>query len=217
MGFGHVNADGNPVVTNSLLQGGIVSAYYVGTLVGALFGGWIGEKIGRIKSIAIGAAWAIVGASLQCSAQNHNWMICARVSGTIPSQLVQPTLSPWIRNRGVTMPCLPQWNYSHDSTGIPGHIWLTRHRSSMDLAPVSSTPSSPSGQRRRPSTHHVVNLLPSNLLSTSSVSWLLTGLNSTSYDFCACEKADWSSQWSLLHPGRHNSIPMALPNRVSGK
>ncbi len=80
MGFGYtatIDGDQNrPVITNSLLQGGIVSVYYIGTLVGALFGGWVGEKIGRIKTIALGAAWAVLGASLQCSAQNHNWMIC---------------------------------------------------------------------------------------------------------------------------------------------
>jgi len=79
MGFGHVETiDGSvntPVITNSLLQGGIVSVYYLGTLVGALAGGWVGEKVGRIKTIALGAAWGVLGASLQCSAQNHVWMI----------------------------------------------------------------------------------------------------------------------------------------------
>src|ERR1700712_2062272 len=66
MGFGYVDADKNVHVTNSLLQGGIVSVYYLGTLCGALFGGWVGERIGRIKSMAVGAGWAIFGASLQC-------------------------------------------------------------------------------------------------------------------------------------------------------
>lgn len=79
MGFGHTETiDGTPntpVIDNSLLQGGIVSVYYVGTLVGALFGGWVGEKIGRIKTIALGAAWGVLGATLQTSAQNHVWMI----------------------------------------------------------------------------------------------------------------------------------------------
>lgn len=78
MGFGYVDDQHNVHVTDSLLQGGIVSIYYVGTLVGALFGGWIGEKIGRIKAMALGAAWGIIGASLQCSAQNHTWMILGR-------------------------------------------------------------------------------------------------------------------------------------------
>ena len=76
MGFGYVDAATNePVVTNSLLQGGIVSVYYLGTLCGALVGGWLGEKFGRIKTIAIGAAWGILGATLQTSAMNHVWMI----------------------------------------------------------------------------------------------------------------------------------------------
>jgi MFS family permease len=82
MGFGYVDENGTPVVTNSLLQGGIVSVYYLGTLVGCLFGGWVGDKIGRIKTIAIGAAWGIFGASLQASAMNHNWMIGGELSRT---------------------------------------------------------------------------------------------------------------------------------------
>ncbi|EEP81288.1 conserved hypothetical protein [Uncinocarpus reesii 1704] len=79
MKFGHtatVNGSPHtPVITNSLLQGGIVSVYYLGTLIGALFGGWIGDRIGRIKSIALGSIWGILGAGLQCSARNHVWMI----------------------------------------------------------------------------------------------------------------------------------------------
>jgi MFS family permease len=77
MGFGHVDPDtAEPVVTDSLLQGGIVSVYYLGTLFGCLLGGWVGDKVGRIKTIAFGSVWAIFGACLQCSAQNANWMIC---------------------------------------------------------------------------------------------------------------------------------------------
>jgi len=79
MGFGYVNEEGDPIVTDSLLQGGIVSVYYLGTLMGCLVGGWVGDKIGRVRTIAFGAAWAIFGAALQCSAQNHIWMIFARL------------------------------------------------------------------------------------------------------------------------------------------
>lgn len=78
MGFGYtkvINGQNTPVVTNGLLQGGIVAVYYLGTLFGALLGGWTGDKVGRIKTIAFGATWAIFGAALQCSAQNHTWMI----------------------------------------------------------------------------------------------------------------------------------------------
>lgn len=83
MGFGHTKMEDGiptPVVTDSLLQGGIVAVYYLGTLCGALHGGWLGDRIGRIKSIAAGALWAIVGAALQCSAMNHDWMICGKCS-----------------------------------------------------------------------------------------------------------------------------------------
>jgi dihydrolipoamide dehydrogenase len=71
MGFGFVNT---PAITNSLLWGGILSVNYLGTLVWPLDGGWVGEKVGRIKSqrpFALGAAWGSPGASLQFSAQNH--------------------------------------------------------------------------------------------------------------------------------------------------
>jgi MFS family permease len=84
MGFGYVDeTTGDPVVTDSLLQGGIVSVYYLGTLFGCLLGGWVGDRVGRIKTIALGAVWAIVGASLQCSAMNHDWMICGMWKLTI--------------------------------------------------------------------------------------------------------------------------------------
>jgi MFS family permease len=69
MGLGYtsiVDGEATPVITDSLRQGGIVSVYYLGTLVGALVGGVVG-------------AWGVLGASLQCSAQNHIWMIFARL------------------------------------------------------------------------------------------------------------------------------------------
>lgn len=79
MDFGYGNDEGGVVVTNSTRQGGIVAIYYLGTLFGAIAGGYLGDKLGRVKSIAVGAAWAILGASLQCSAMNVAWMCCARV------------------------------------------------------------------------------------------------------------------------------------------
>lgn len=79
MDFGHPDEKGAPFITKPLLQGGINSIYYVGTLVGAMFGGWYGDRYGRIKTIAMGAVWAIFGAALQGSSQNHTWMIIARL------------------------------------------------------------------------------------------------------------------------------------------
>ena len=96
MGFGYVDEEtGEPVVTDSLLQGGIVSVYYLGTLFGCLFGGWVGDKLGRIKTIAIGSVWAIIGAALQCSAQNHNWMICSRAVNGIGTGILNAIVPVW--------------------------------------------------------------------------------------------------------------------------
>ena len=63
----------------TLLQGGITSVYYLGTLVGCFIGGSVGDRLGRIKSFAVGACWGIVGALLQCTAKNPSWIICARL------------------------------------------------------------------------------------------------------------------------------------------
>ncbi|KAK0259509.1 hypothetical protein LTS09_005860 [Friedmanniomyces endolithicus] len=81
MGFGHYDQASKLVqVDKPLLQGGIVAVYYLpGTLVGALFGGWLGDRYGRITTIGIATLWAIVGATLQCSAQNANWMFCGMI------------------------------------------------------------------------------------------------------------------------------------------
>ncbi|KAK2599887.1 hypothetical protein N8I77_011607 [Diaporthe amygdali] len=95
MGFGHVEDDGTVVITDSLLQGGIVSVYYLGTLFGCLLGGWVGDKVGRIKTIALGALWAIIGATLQCSAQNHDWMICARGVNGIGTGILNAIVPVW--------------------------------------------------------------------------------------------------------------------------
>lgn len=96
MKFGHIDPITNdPVITDSLLQGGIVSVYYLGTLIGCLFGGWTGDKLGRIKTIALGAAWAIFGATLQCSAQNASWMICARFVNGIGTGILNAIVPVW--------------------------------------------------------------------------------------------------------------------------
>ncbi|KAI0886900.1 general substrate transporter [Annulohypoxylon maeteangense] len=94
MGFGHV-VNGNPVVTDALLQGGIMSVYYLGTLVGCLMGGWFGDRYGRIYAIAVGAIWGVFGAALQCSAMNANWMICSRLVNGIGTGILNGIVPAW--------------------------------------------------------------------------------------------------------------------------
>ncbi|EME40821.1 hypothetical protein DOTSEDRAFT_90925 [Dothistroma septosporum NZE10] len=95
MRFGYVDEAGDPVITDSLLQGGIVSVYYLGTLSGCLLGGWVGDKVGRIKTIALGSCWAILGAALQCSAMNSDWMICARAVNGIGTGILNAIVPVW--------------------------------------------------------------------------------------------------------------------------
>ncbi|KFY54945.1 hypothetical protein V496_07139 [Pseudogymnoascus sp. VKM F-4515 (FW-2607)] len=95
MKFGYVDDKGVPVVTDTLLQGGIMAVFYLGTLVGCLFGGYFGDKYGRINTIGLGAAWGIFGAALQCSAMNSNWMIGARLVNGIGTGILNGIVPPW--------------------------------------------------------------------------------------------------------------------------
>ncbi|KAI3343259.1 general substrate transporter [Ustulina deusta] len=96
MGFGFVDEEtGNPVITNTLLQGGIISVYYLGTFFGCFLGGWFGDKIGRLKTIAVGAGWAVFGASLQTAAMNSNWMIGSRAVNGIGTGILNAVVPVW--------------------------------------------------------------------------------------------------------------------------
>lgn len=95
MGLGHVTDEGNPVITDTLLQGGIMCVYYLGTLLGCLMGGSLGDGYGRIKAIGTGALWGILGAALQCSAMNPSWMICARLVNGIGTGILNGIVPAW--------------------------------------------------------------------------------------------------------------------------
>ncbi|CCM00851.1 uncharacterized protein FIBRA_02894 [Fibroporia radiculosa] len=82
-------------ITAPTKQGGIVSIYYLGTLLGALMGGAFGDRIGRIKTMMIGSFWVLLGASLQCSAQNVSWMLCARIINGIGSGFLCGIVPVW--------------------------------------------------------------------------------------------------------------------------
>lgn len=70
----------NPIKGNQrnvAAEGGIVSIYYCGTLIGALIAGSLADRCGRIRVVVFGSMWALRGAVLQASAQNIAWMCCA--------------------------------------------------------------------------------------------------------------------------------------------
>ncbi|KAG2208006.1 hypothetical protein INT46_010372 [Mucor plumbeus] len=80
---------------NEALLGGVVAVYYAGTLIGALMGGSIGDKIGRIKTIILGCVIGIIGACLQTSAQNVAWMICSRIITGIGTGHLNAVVPVW--------------------------------------------------------------------------------------------------------------------------
>ncbi|KAE9993632.1 hypothetical protein EG327_004153 [Venturia inaequalis] len=94
MKLGHVDGD-KVVITNALLQGGIVSVYYLGTLIGCLIGGAFGDRFGRIKTIGLGSVIGIFGASLQCTAHNPSWMICARTINGVGTGILNAIVPAW--------------------------------------------------------------------------------------------------------------------------
>lgn len=95
MGLGYVDSSGDPVVTETLLEGGIVSIYYLGTLVGCLLAGLVGDRYGRIVTIGVGCAWALIGACLQCTAQNSVWMLVARLVNGIGTGVLNGIVPVW--------------------------------------------------------------------------------------------------------------------------
>ncbi|WVW79773.1 hypothetical protein I302_101743 [Kwoniella bestiolae CBS 10118] len=64
---------------DSAAVGGIVAIYYAGSLFGGLVGGYLGDKIGRVKTVIFGCMVGIIGAALQASSMGFTWMCIARV------------------------------------------------------------------------------------------------------------------------------------------
>ncbi|KAI0736145.1 general substrate transporter [Fomitopsis betulina] len=64
---------------HSTLQSLLVAIYEIGCLVGALSNLWLGDKLGRRKTIVIGGIIMIIGAILQATAFTYSHMIVARI------------------------------------------------------------------------------------------------------------------------------------------
>lgn len=95
MGLGHVDEEGSPVITETLLQGGIMAIFYLGTLVGCLGGGACGDRYGRIGTIGLGALWGIFGASLQAAAMNPSWMLGSRFINGVGTGILNGIVPAW--------------------------------------------------------------------------------------------------------------------------
>lgn len=80
---------------NVAAEGGIVSVYHGGTLIGALIAGSLADRCGRIKAVVFGSLWVLLGAVLQASAYNIAWMCCARVISGVGVGAIDCVFSGW--------------------------------------------------------------------------------------------------------------------------
>lgn len=55
----------------------------------------MGDRFGRIATIGFGCIWTIIGATLQCSAMNADWMFCARVFTGIGTGILNAITPVW--------------------------------------------------------------------------------------------------------------------------
>ena len=76
----------------------------------------MGDRFGRIATIGFGAVWTIVGAILQCSAQNADWMFCSRVFTGIGTGILNAITPVWATETA-----------SHTSRGAFGTFALPLH------------------------------------------------------------------------------------------
>ncbi|MBS3751263.1 MAG: MFS transporter [Anaerolineales bacterium] len=61
-----------------------------------IFGGWVSDSIGRLRSIAIGSLGGIIGLSGMAMAPTWQWMLVAHTVTMIPYALVNPSSSAFI-------------------------------------------------------------------------------------------------------------------------
>ena len=71
-----LNTFNNPSPT---IQGQIVSSYDIGCILGALMTIFVGDILGRRKTIALGCIWVIIGGTIQASSYGLAQMIVGRI------------------------------------------------------------------------------------------------------------------------------------------
>ncbi|KAJ9631724.1 hypothetical protein H2203_000124 [Taxawa tesnikishii (nom. ined.)] len=64
---------------DSNLQGGITASMSAGSFIGALAAGFLSDRLGRRRALMIASVVWIIGAAVQCSAQNVGHLIAGRI------------------------------------------------------------------------------------------------------------------------------------------
>ncbi|KAI9640678.1 hypothetical protein NHQ30_010987 [Ciborinia camelliae] len=77
--IGSPSSPTSTTITNTPKQGGIISIYYLGAILGAFIFGYVADHIGRINATLFAAIFALAGGALQAAAQNAGWIMGARI------------------------------------------------------------------------------------------------------------------------------------------
>lgn len=103
VGENFLDTVGNPSVTT---QGNLVSFYNLGCFAGAIATMWIGDILGRPKTLVVGSAVVVVGAILQCAAFGLPQMLVGRIVAGLGTGMNTSTAGVWqaetskMRSRG---------------------------------------------------------------------------------------------------------------------
>jgi hypothetical protein len=154
-----------------------------GSLVGALFAAWTGDRIGRRDSMFFACFTFIVGSTLMCGVQNRLMLVIARVingfgAGILTSQgpiyiaeVSRPhlrgrliSLQQWMISWGVSLPASRTAAAKSDSLADPHHVFrLIRNI----LHPEPSVLPHTVGLAGRSSAH--INCLPTAYASVTTL------------------------------------------------
>ncbi|KAH9939894.1 general substrate transporter [Amylocystis lapponica] len=77
--FPQVITTGSSVGNHATLQSFVVAIYEIGCLIGALANLWVGDYLGRRKTIVLGGTIMIIGAILQTTSFSYTQLVVARI------------------------------------------------------------------------------------------------------------------------------------------
>ncbi|KAJ7151658.1 putative MFS sugar transporter [Mycena filopes] len=89
------NTEGQQKARNARIQGTVVAAFTLGALFGALSCTFIGDKLGRRRTIMLGAAVTCIGSIIQCSAFSFPQLIMGRLINGIGFGAISATAPNW--------------------------------------------------------------------------------------------------------------------------
>ncbi|KAL3480161.1 general substrate transporter [Aspergillus californicus] len=91
-----VNTTGAQKSHNSTVQGAVVASYTIGALFGSLACTWIGNRLGRRRTIFLGACVCFVGQTLECTAYSLAHLVVGRVVLGFGVGVLSATVPVWI-------------------------------------------------------------------------------------------------------------------------